>query len=510
VRFRWLVVSCLSTTALFFSAAIARASDLQFWRFNPDENQLVFTTEAGVQPRAQLVSNPTRLIIDLPGIVLQSPVPVQEVNGRIRVVRISQLDAQTTRIVIELAEGYTIAPDQVHVRGISPRSWVVRLPEPGAIPPEAEPVASETPEVVPEENIEAPPAEEPAATSAPEPIPPPLTEQGPFLSEEAEVVTEVVTVEEPIPDLVEIQSVVLEEEGQQLRVVADGPITYSSGWDRSTADYQITIPNAHLSDQTTSPDLPEDSPFLNIRLEQQTPGTVALFVRPAARVNIRPAQPDRQSLILSLSREEGPEPLPPAWNPGDPAPEIALPTISDSRTLIVIDPGHGGRDPGAVGIGGLREIDVAFPISLRVAELLEQQGLQVVLTRSNDRTLDLGPRVQIANQANADFFVSIHANAISMSRPDVNGIETYYYSTSGYGLAEAIQNSMLQATGMRNRGVKRARFYVLRHTRMPAALVEVGFVTGAEDAPRLRDPQFHEIMSRAIARGILEYIQGVR
>jgi N-acetylmuramoyl-L-alanine amidase len=175
--------------------------------------------------------------------------------------------------------------------------------------------------------------------------------------------------------------------------------------------------------------------------------------------------------------------------------------------VVAIDPGHGGRDPGAVGIGGLQEKQVIFPISQRVAALLEAQGVVVVMTRQQDTTLDLQVRADIANRAQANLFVSIHANAISMSRPDVNGIETYHSSESGRRLAATLQASMLAATGMRDRGVKQARFYVLRATNMPSALVEVGFVTGAQDAPRLADPAWRETMAQAIARGILQYLQ---
>jgi N-acetylmuramoyl-L-alanine amidase len=106
---------------------------------------------------------------------------------------------------------------------------------------------------------------------------------------------------------------------------------------------------------------------------------------------------------------------------------------------------------------------------------------------------------------NANLFVSIHANAIDMTRPDVNGIETYYYA-SGSRLASTIHNSLLQATGARDRRVRQARFYVLRKTSMPAVLVEVGFVTGAEDAPRLANAAYRQRLAEGIARGILQYI----
>ena len=148
-----------------------------------------------------------------------------------------------------------------------------------------------------------------------------------------------------------------------------------------------------------------------------------------------------------------------------------------------------------------------FPISQRVTQLLEAEGVTVVMTRYDDRTLDLQPRVDIAERVNANLFVSIHANAISLSRPDVNGLESYYSSDDGRQLAATIHASMLAATGMNDRGVRRARFFVIRRTSMPATLLEVGFVTGEQDAPRLVDPAWRETMANAIARGILQYIR---
>jgi N-acetylmuramoyl-L-alanine amidase len=173
---------------------------------------------------------------------------------------------------------------------------------------------------------------------------------------------------------------------------------------------------------------------------------------------------------------------------------------------VVVDPGHGGPDPGAIGIGGLREIDVVTPIAFRVAESLRRQGVEAVLTREDDRDLGLEPRVQLANRLNATVFVSIHANSINLSRTDISGLETYYYG-SGKTLAQIIHRSVLESTGIPDRGVRQARFYVLRRTTMPSVLVEVGFVTGAEDSARLRDPDYQNRMAEAIARGVLQYVR---
>lgn len=186
----------------------------------------------------------------------------------------------------------------------------------------------------------------------------------------------------------------------------------------------------------------------------------------------------------------------------------SLPRIQNGKIVVVVDPGHGGRDPGAVGIGGIHEADIVLDIAKRVATLIEAEGLQAVLTRSDDREVDLAPRVDLSDAVNADVFVSIHANAISMSRPDVNGIETYYYySSAAARLAETIHTSLLNATGMNDRGVRQARFYVLTETSMPAVLVEVGFVTGREDAVRLNNATSRNQIAEAIADGILRYVQ---
>jgi N-acetylmuramoyl-L-alanine amidase len=174
--------------------------------------------------------------------------------------------------------------------------------------------------------------------------------------------------------------------------------------------------------------------------------------------------------------------------------------------VVIIDPGHGGKDPGTIGIGGVQEKNVILPISQEVAAILEQQGVQAVLTRNSDYFVSLEGRVQMAEQARATLFVSIHANAISLSRPDVNGLETYYYS-SGQRLAQTIHNSILQSVDVRDRRVRQARFFVLRKSSMPSVLVEVGFLTGREDSEKLANSAYRSQIAQAIARGILLYIQ---
>jgi N-acetylmuramoyl-L-alanine amidase len=338
VKFRWLLPSFLG---FFLLSSPAYARQLLNWRFEANQNRLVFTTDEGVQPQAQLISNPTRLVIDLPGILLERSSAEQLVGGAIRSVRVGQVNEDTTRLVVELNPGYTLNPQRVIFRGTSPNQWMVQL---------------------------------------------------------------------PIPERV------------------------------------VQVPN---------------------------------------------------SIALPLQI-----PVPP---PAISTPPVNSPQVPKGRLVVMIDPGHGGKDPGAIGIGGLREKNVILPISQRVAAILEQQGIQVILTRTSDYFVDLAPRVDMARQKRADLFVSIHANSIA-NRPDVNGLETYYFD-SGQRLAQTIHNNILQSLDINDRRVRKARFYVLRKNTIPAVLVEVGFVTGVEDAPRLGTPAYQNQMAQAIANGILQYIQ---
>ena len=190
---------------------------------------------------------------------------------------------------------------------------------------------------------------------------------------------------------------------------------------------------------------------------------------------------------------------------------LQLPNLKNNRSFIVIDPGHGGLDPGAIGIGGIKESDVVLDVSKIVKKLLSEKGLKVVLTRNKEVDLDLPQRVSFANRKNADIFVSIHANASRGKRRDINGLETFFYrGWKGRLLAKRIQKQILKVSpGSPDRGVKQGRFYVIKNTKMPAVLVEIGFLTGRLDARRLDKSIHRKRIAYAIARGIIEYLNKV-
>ena len=190
---------------------------------------------------------------------------------------------------------------------------------------------------------------------------------------------------------------------------------------------------------------------------------------------------------------------------------LQLPNIKQNKFFVVIDPGHGGPDPGAIGIGGMRETDIVLEVSKQVKQLLSDKGVKVRLTRKNEVGLDLPPRVSFANKMDADVFVSIHANASRGKRRDINGLETFYFrGWRGRLLAKRIQKQILRVSpGSPDRGVKQGRFYVIKNTKMPAVLVEIGFLTGRLDARRLEKAAHRKRIAYAISKGILEYLSKV-
>ncbi len=187
--------------------------------------------------------------------------------------------------------------------------------------------------------------------------------------------------------------------------------------------------------------------------------------------------------------------------------------------IIVIDPGHGSiqpgnwSDPGAVGKNGLYERDVVMDISLRLRDILISRGATVILTRVGDTTLTLEGRAAIANDAGADVFVSVHANA-STSRL-LNGTTTYYYAPVGSPLegqradrqllASLVQMEMVQAMGRRDAGIFEASFSVLRNTTMPSILAETAFISNPEEEALLGDPVFRAQAALGIAEGLAKY-----
>ena len=192
--------------------------------------------------------------------------------------------------------------------------------------------------------------------------------------------------------------------------------------------------------------------------------------------------------------------------------------------IVYLDAGHGGYDPGA-SYFGISEKSLTLAIQNRVKAKLESEGYQVVTTRTSDTYVDLTDRSRAANASESDIFVSIHINASGSSA--AQGIETYYYQpyaeypsrinatyhanptrlSMSDTLANAIQSSLINATGAQNQGVKRQTFAVLRETTAPAVLLELGFLSNPQEAARLNTSAYQETLANAIVAGIKSYYE---
>lgn len=233
------------------------------------------------------------------------------------------------------------------------------------------------------------------------------------------------------------------------------------------------------------------------------------------------------------------EPVP--QRPGAP-----VSAIRHTINTIVIDPGHGGKDPGAIGRYNLKEKEIVLDIARHLKKELESVGIKVILTRDSDTFIPLGKRADIANKAEADFFISVHANAFRSRR--AKGFETYYLSEAtddgaralaaaenaslkyeegsfykptecidvwgleldenrieSRELASSICGTVSNRLAVKNRNVKSARFYVLKHACMPAVLVEVGFISNTDDASSLKTPYYRKKLAESIGEGVLRY-----
>lgn len=178
---------------------------------------------------------------------------------------------------------------------------------------------------------------------------------------------------------------------------------------------------------------------------------------------------------------------------------------------IVIDAGHGGHDPGTVP-NGVKEKDINLAVVLKLNNALKEKGYNVILTRNSDVYVDLTERAEIANRNDADIFISLHCNSISSS--DIKGIQVLYCpafnsdvkETDNYPLSKALMDALIQGTGAVNKGIiKRPELAVLRRTKMPAALIEMGFLTNKEEAAKLQTEAYQNLIVESIVKGIENY-----
>ncbi|OQA20222.1 MAG: N-acetylmuramoyl-L-alanine amidase LytC precursor [bacterium ADurb.Bin363] len=300
---------------------------------------------------------------------------------------------------------------------------------------------------------------------------------------------------------------------RKILITTTGPVSYE--WHRlKSPDSRIYIDftDAVLIEKKLSVPV-EDDIVSDIRVAQNrlSPNVVRIVFKLSKplKVTFLKSQSVANQLIIEIGKEKENESVMAKIGTG------FIGYLSTGK-IIVIDPGHGGGDYGAINPQtGLAEKEVTLDVSLRLQELLIQDGWNVILTHSTDRDVtssdssdseELWARANIANQGQASFFISIHCDACS--NENVRGSTTFYCKDVDKPFAMALHKSLISNLKTADRGTKSATFYVLKHTTMPAALIEIAFISNSEDAKLLSAPDFRQKVARAIFEGLYEYIGG--
>lgn len=199
--------------------------------------------------------------------------------------------------------------------------------------------------------------------------------------------------------------------------------------------------------------------------------------------------------------------------------QVASDKVAPKKKTVIIDAGHGGGDPGKIGVGDILEKDINLQIAKKVKELLEKEKVEVIMTREEDRMLtgedenttkaaDMKARVNLINETGPQLAVSIHQNSYSDSA--IRGAQVFYYANSpdGEKAAKIMQTALLACDGENKRQAKaNDTYYLLKRTETPTIIVECGFLTNSEEAQKLESEEYQQSVAKAVCSGILEYLQ---
>ncbi len=316
---------------------------------------------------------------------------------------------------------------------------------------------------------------------------------------------------------------------------------------RSTSTDNVAVNEAEVAEVSRQPGIVEATRRPTSKPIAETNRKLAPQAQPAPWLG-RGVAPAAEGAVTTTVLHGAPAPVPPPTSDGETS---LMRTLGLKIDRIVIDAGHGGHDSGTLGVGGIEEKNVVLDVALRLGKLLHDRlGADVVYTRDDDTFVPLETRTAIANKAQADLFVSVHAN--SSQDPNVHGVEVYYLNfttdpeamkvaarenavstESVHDLSDLVKKIALQDKidesrelaadvdqslyagqrhgnpGLKNRGVKKAPFVVLIGANMPSILAEIGFVTNPRTAAELETPQYRERVAESLYRGIARYAEGV-
>lgn len=276
------------------------------------------------------------------------------------------------------------------------------------------------------------------------------------------------------------------ESGMLATVEADGPVNPDVFRLKNPERVVVDIPRAVVGPDAFSEDAATTEDIKAVRCAQFQPDRVRVVFETAYEMDYTVTRREGGGFSLNL---------------------LYLPL---KGWVIVLDAGHGGKDPGAISSKKLLEKDINLDIVSRLQELLRKAGAVTVMTRSDDTYPDLAQRVEIANRPGVDMFVSVHSNWHPSAV--ASGTETYYYDNGeeiSKPLAEAVHSQLVKSLGLPDRKVQKKDYYVLKNASVPAVLVEVAFLSNPVEELLLSDPGFRQKAAEGIYKGILQYVKNI-
>lgn len=464
-------------------------------------DRLVIRSTSPLNSRMLTLSQPDRVVIDLLEAELADASLAQTLRvgrGGIQQIRIAQHPTGYLRLVFDCTQPTVLLLNQpkhenlLIVQSGDPDFWAAAKPTPAPTPrvaplsrlslvrPTARPSSVPRPSLLSLSSA-TPPPERIQSSPPPKPTPRPIQSAHPTHPTHPPLPTPVPLAFYPSPDVSPtpsperlIQGIQLEHRGGKSTLTLKGekPFPYTVTQLYAPPRLQIRVPRA-----TFEGTLPEPKGEANHLAYRREGGDLLVEV----------GLPDP---FFRSDEEQKGERLFVSWKPHKTKPV----------GLVVIDPGHGGTDPGAIGPRSTKESMVNLEMALKLQGELRKYGISTAMTRDTDLFVDLPTRPNFGEQKGAKLFVSLHCNACP--NPEVAGVETYYRQNDGIPLAKEIHRLLVEDLGRPDRGVKQARLYVLRSMNFPSVLVETAFISNSNEEALLADADFQQRAVQAIAGGI--------
>jgi len=318
-------------------------------------------------------------------------------------------------------------------------------------------------------------------------------------------------------------------------IMLESPNRIALAFSNSTIEAPVTLPGpSPLIRMVQAAQFDENTVYVIVEPNQELSYEYAYIIgknkfnlefskaKPGAAKVVIPSVPPTPEVAQAATEEV--EPTAEAWAPPEAVtpeikevqvvtPEVSnLPPVEISKIplslkgrTIVVDAGHGGRDPGYVGPTGIFEKFLNLKIALKLQEFLKKAGAKVIMTRTKDISTKDSKIVRLANSKRADLFVDIHLNCYF--HPRIGGTETYYFNPRSRKFAQIMQKAVCQTIKRSNRGIKKVAYYTIHHTKMPSVLVESVYLTNPNEEKLILQPEFQSQVAYGMYKGIKEYVK---